>query len=82
MARDKTGVDPGAGTEPMAHWTQVVQANEQSGAQISARTAATGWRGERMDYGIAIDALLYRTARARGPASGPSTDSVASATPD
>jgi hypothetical protein len=75
------GCSPGH-TAPLAHWTQVVQANEQRGLQISARTAATGWRGERMDYGIAIDALLYRTARAGGAASGPSTDSVSATTPD
>jgi hypothetical protein len=28
-----------------------------------AQTAATRWHGERMDYGIAIDSLLYRTRR-------------------
>jgi hypothetical protein len=28
------------------------------------RAAATGWRGERMDYGIAIDSLLYRRRKA------------------
>jgi hypothetical protein len=33
----------------------------ERGIEIDADTAATGWRGERMDYGIAIDALLYRS---------------------
>jgi len=31
------------------------------GIPINARTSATRWRGERMDYGLAIDILLQRT---------------------
>lgn len=34
----------------------------ERGIQINANTAATGWRGERMDYGIAIDSLRFRAA--------------------
>jgi hypothetical protein len=37
----------------------------ERGIHINANTAATGWRGERMDYGIAIDSLLVRTAAAK-----------------
>jgi hypothetical protein len=54
------GVAPGA-TSPMADWTDLVATHVQSGVEIDADTAATGWRGERMDYGIAIDSLLYRS---------------------
>ena len=64
-----SGCAPGH-TSPLAHWTQVVHDNEKTGVRITARTAATGWRGERMDYGIAIDALLYRAARARDGGTG------------
>jgi hypothetical protein len=32
--------------------------------RIDALTAATRWGGERMDYGIAIDSLLYRRRKA------------------
>ena len=41
------------------------------GLHIDAQTAATRWRGERMDYGIAIDSLLYRTRRPGGVAPRP-----------
>jgi hypothetical protein len=33
---------------------------------ITANTAATRWLGERMDYGVAIDAMLFRESHARG----------------
>ena len=34
-----------------------------AGAEISADTAACRWRGERMDYGLAIEVLLAQRAR-------------------
>ncbi len=34
----------------------------ERGIHIDANTATTGWRGERMDYGVAIDSLLFRSA--------------------
>jgi len=40
-----------------------VAANVENGARIDARTGATRWKGERMDYGIAMDSLLWRTRR-------------------
>jgi hypothetical protein len=58
------GCAPGH-TMPFADWTQLAATHAERGIHIDARTGATGWRGERMDYGIAIDSLLYRTARAR-----------------
>jgi hypothetical protein len=53
-------------TRPLGDWTQLVAANVENGASIDARTGATRWKGERMDYGIAIDSLLWRTRRGDG----------------
>jgi len=53
-------------TRPLGDWTQLVAANVECGASIDARTGATRWKGERMDYGIAIDSLLWRTRRGDG----------------
>jgi len=43
-------------------WTQLFARNSGQIA-ITADTAVTQWRGERMDYGIAVEALLYRASR-------------------
>ena len=48
-------------THPLADWTFVPTDNEQRGIVINPHTAATRWQGERMDYGVAIDSLLFRT---------------------
>lgn len=57
------GCAPGH-TLSLTHWTAVTKQNAECGLSIDARTAATRWKGERMDYGIAIDSLLYRTRKA------------------
>ena len=51
-------------TRPFTDWHAVPKQNADCGVHVDARTAATRWGGERMDYGIAIDALLYRTRKA------------------
>lgn len=51
-------------TQPLAHWEDLCAGNAERGIHIDAHTAATRWRGETMDYGIAIDSLLYRERRA------------------
>jgi hypothetical protein len=51
-------------TRPLSHWSVVPTQNVEYGLAIDLETAVTRWRGERMDYGIAIDSLLYRTRRA------------------
>jgi hypothetical protein len=53
-------------TRPLGDWTRLVAANVENGVSIDARTGATRWKGERMDYGIAIDSLLWRTKRDGG----------------
>jgi len=46
------------------NWAQIVADLSESGVAIDPCTAVTRWRGERMDYGTAVDALLYRTRQA------------------
>jgi hypothetical protein len=52
------------GTRPMGDWTRLAAADAALGIHIDENTAATRWRGETMDYGLAIDTLLHQ-ARAR-----------------
>ena len=49
-------------TQPLADWTRLPAEHAERGIVINAHTAATRWRGERMDYGVAIDSLLFRAA--------------------
>jgi hypothetical protein len=53
-------------TRPFGDWSRLVAANREQGITLDATTAATRWRGERMDYGIAIDSLLLRSRRTAG----------------
>jgi hypothetical protein len=57
-------------------WQDIQQGNEQHDIHIDPLTARTRWRGEQMDYGIAIDILL---ARARRAESGQKFESVTGA---
>jgi hypothetical protein len=53
-------------TKPMqGDWQTMRQAHADQGMHIDAHTARTRWRGETMDYGIAIDVLLGKERRAR-----------------
>jgi hypothetical protein len=45
-------------------------AEDHEALEIDEDTAVTGWLGERMDYSIVIEGLLYRAARARGVPAG------------
>jgi len=40
-------------------WQQLPAAHDQAGIHINAKTAATRWDGGPMDYGLAMDALMY-----------------------
>ena len=40
-------------------WRELTVEHERAGTHIDKRTAATKWDGGRMDYGIAMDALMY-----------------------
>ncbi len=48
---------PLAGDVRRADWTDLLS-HEPNDIVITAETAATRWRGEQMDYGIAVEALL------------------------
>ena len=45
--------------------TELMAAHLAQGLAINARTAATRWRGERMDYVYAMDVLVQRASTAR-----------------
>jgi hypothetical protein len=47
-------------TAPLGDWTALVAAHAASGIGIDEQTAATRWRGERMDNGLAIELLLSK----------------------
>ena len=49
-------------------WTRIPALNRESGVAIDHKTAATGWTGESMDYGWAVQALLQRHQRAQNVA--------------
>ena len=51
-------------THPLADWRQLPAAHDQEGIHIDQHTAVTRWRGEQMDYTIAIHSLLCRSQRA------------------
>jgi hypothetical protein len=50
-------------TRPLSDWQQLPLSHEQQGLRIDRNTAATRWRGEKMDYGLAIDVLFQHAAR-------------------
>jgi hypothetical protein len=52
-------------TRPLGDWLQLVAVHEEQSLHIDAHTARTRWRGESMDYGLAIDVLLGQERRAR-----------------
>jgi hypothetical protein len=47
------------------NWKRLAADLSASGIAITPETAVTRWRGERMDYGMAVDSMLYHTGRAR-----------------
>jgi len=49
-------------------WRALVAAHRRQALAIDAGTAVTRWRGEAMDYGLAVQALLQRSARGRNAA--------------
>jgi len=43
------------------HTRPLAEIHRERGNEITPCTAMTGWRGERMDYGLAIEALIHRS---------------------
>ena len=52
-------------TRPLLDWKQLPATHQQRGIHIDARTATTLWRGEVMDYGLAVEVLLQHAKRRR-----------------
>jgi hypothetical protein len=50
-------------TRPLGDWLQLVAVHEKQSLHIDAHTARTRWRGESMDYGLAIEVLRGRERR-------------------
>ena len=50
-------------TRPLSDWRQLPEHHEQQSIRINKNTAVTRWRGETMDYGLAIDVLLQHSKR-------------------
>jgi len=53
-------------TPPLGDWTLLRESHRDQDIVVDANAAATRWRGEAMDYAIAIDALMARAAQ-HGP---------------
>jgi hypothetical protein len=53
-------------TRPLSDWQELPAAHDRQGIHIDKKTATTRWRGEKMDYGLAIDVLLQHARRDRG----------------
>ncbi len=71
-------------TTPLADWTQLPRQHCAAGTHIDETTAVTRWRGEHMDYGIAVEALLVRSkhgSRGRGAACAGAASFLESAPP-
>jgi hypothetical protein len=63
--------DPGGPRQEVTrgNWSRLAADHSASGITVTPDTAVTRWRGERMDYGTAVDLMLSRTrtaASARG----------------
>jgi hypothetical protein len=52
-------------TQPLGDWRQLSAAHDQQGIHIDEKTAATLWRGEKMDYGLGVFVLLQQAWRGR-----------------
>lgn len=52
-------------TQPLADWRRLPAQHVECGIHIASHTAITGWLGERMDYGVAIDSLRFRSGSIR-----------------
>jgi hypothetical protein len=63
-APSQTSSQTNGDKQPRADWRRLPAEHAERGIHITANTAATRWRGERMDYGIAIDSLRFRAAAA------------------
>jgi hypothetical protein len=52
-------------TQPFSDWRQLSAQHQAHGIHVDEGTATSRWRGESIDYGLAIEVLLQRSHRAR-----------------
>jgi hypothetical protein len=52
-------------TRSQSDSTQLPLSNQQHDIHIDRNTAETLWRGERMDYGLAVEVLLAKSLKAK-----------------
>jgi len=50
-------------TRPLSDWRELAATHDQQGVRIDPTTATTRWRGERMDYGLAVQSLILSAER-------------------
>jgi hypothetical protein len=50
-------------------WSDLVEQHRDSDIRITRDTAVTRWRGERMDYSLAVEVLLAKSHRTRADVS-------------
>jgi Domain of unknown function (DUF222)/HNH endonuclease len=51
-------------TQPLSDWCELIATHRAEHIRIDADTAATRWRGERIDYGLGIEVLLQQAKHA------------------
>jgi Domain of unknown function (DUF222)/HNH endonuclease len=68
-------------TPTKGEWVALVSEHEANGVRIDPATALTGWRGERMDYGLAVAWLMQRDQRTKNVPAGTS-DVMCKSTPN
>jgi hypothetical protein len=54
----------------MSDWHELPRHHDEQGITVNARTAVTRWDGAPMDFGMAVDSLLYRIRAAKHPPRG------------
>jgi hypothetical protein len=62
--RSLDGVASGC-NQPLGDWAQLAALDRAHRFHIDRNTAVTRWRGETMDYGLAIETLLHRARKSR-----------------
>jgi len=50
-------------TRALSDWRELAATHDEQGVRIDPTTATTRWRGERMDYGLAVQSLILRAER-------------------
>ncbi|HXI77506.1 MAG TPA: DUF222 domain-containing protein, partial [Steroidobacteraceae bacterium] len=58
-------------SRPAHHWENLEATHAELGIHIDSNTAATRWRGERMDYELGVWVLCQQAARGRNTAVSP-----------